>query len=141
MVKRGRRSPVDPAQSAPYLRVARALCKSAEDLAAIAQDSDTYGNAIAITAIHGCIAYADALCIRFGAFKSAEGDHLRAVDALQEAMGARLPVEIVRIVRRILAQKDAVSYQADFYTVLEARAVVRDLAQLADFAEERLSSG
>lgn len=138
-MKRGRRKPVDTAQSARYSRVARALHKTASDLTGIAEDSDRYGNAIAIVAIHAGIAYADALCIRFGAFKSSEGDHLRAVDALQDAMGARLSLDMVKVVRRILTQKDAVSYQADYYTVEDARAVVRDLDQFAKFAEEQLS--
>lgn len=51
-MKRSRRKSVDPAQSTRYRHVAAALLKSAQDLQEIGTFDDSYGNAIAIVAIH-----------------------------------------------------------------------------------------
>ena len=136
MVRRGRRKAVDATQAARYLRVARALRRSGEDLSALAEESDRYGNAIAIVAIHAAIAYADALSVAYGGFKSAEGDHERAVDALQDALGARVDAGQVKALLAILKRKDAVSYQGVYFTTAEAAALVERLRGFADWAEE-----
>ena len=130
---------MDPAHHIKYLRVARALASSASDLAGLSEPGDAYGNAMAIIAIHSCIAYVDSLCIRFAGFKSGDGDHLRAVDALKEALGERLDAKTTKCIRRILSAKDAASYQGDYYSVEDARKVVKDLEYLTGFAEEQLS--
>ena len=90
MVKRGRRKTVDRHQAVKYIQVARALGKTLADLDTIADNGDRYGNAMGIVAVHSAIAYADALSIAFGGFKSAEGDHERTVDALKTALGHRM---------------------------------------------------
>jgi hypothetical protein len=138
MVRRGRRPAVDPAASVKYQRVAAALMKSASDLTELAADGGRYGNAIGIVAIHAAIAYADALSIRFGAFKSAEGDHLRAVDALTEALGDRADATAIRHLRRVLAQKDQVSYQGAYFTVADAKRLTADAQEFAAWAEDLL---
>jgi hypothetical protein len=135
MSTRGRRRPVDPAQFQKYHRVGAAFRRSAEDWIALAEDGDAYGNAIGITAIHACIAYSDALCVRYGGFKSSEGEHLRAIDALREALGHRADEAALKPLRRVLAQKDQISYQGDYYTVGESREVVSDMSAFCDWAE------
>jgi|SRR5690606_603726 len=136
MVKRGRRKQVDPSAAVKYHRVARALRRSAVDLSDIAEDGDLYGNAIAIVAIHSAIAYADALCIAYAGFKSTEGEHRRAADALADALGTRADPQQVKTLREIIAEKDAVSYQGEYYTVADARTVVRRLEGFGNWAEE-----
>lgn len=136
MVKRGRRKQVDPSAAVKYHRVARALRRSAVDLSDIAEDGDLYGNAIAIVAIHSAIAYADALYIAYAGFKSTEGEHGRAADALADALGTRADPQQVKTLREIIAEKDAVSYQGEYYTVADARTVVRRLEGFGNWAEE-----
>jgi hypothetical protein len=138
MVRRGRRPSVDPAASAKYQRVAAALLKSASDLTELAAGEPSYGNAIAIVAIHAAIAYADALCIRFGGFKSAEGDHVRTVDSLKAALGDRADAAAIRRLQRVLSQKDQVSYQGAYYTVESATRLTKDAQEFAAWAEEVL---
>lgn len=138
MIRRGRRRALDPSMHGKYERVGGALLQSATDLAELAGEGDWYGNAIGLIAIHGCIAYADALCIRFGGFKSTEGDHLRGSDALTEALGDRLSASKRRLFQRIVSQKDQVSYQGDYYTVEDARVLLADVRMFAGWAEELL---
>jgi hypothetical protein len=135
MGRRFRRTAVDPRDATRYFRVARALRASAEDLASLAEDTDRYGNAIAIVAIHSAVAYADALSIAFGGFKSAEGAHERAVDALREALSHRADANHVARLGAILRQKDAASYQGTYYTVTDARALVEKLKTFGEWAE------
>lgn len=135
MVRRGRRKNLDPHQAIKYFRVARSLRTSALDLVKISDEGSSYGNAIAIVAIHSAIAYADALAIAYGGFKSTEGEHERAVDALQEALGARAVPGQIKALRGIIKEKDSVSYQGIYYTLGEARQLVERLNAFADWAE------
>ena len=134
-MKRARRKPVDPAQAVRYHRVAAALLRSALDLQDLAVTGDAYGNALAIVAIHAAIAYGNAMAIAFGGYKSTEGEHLQAVEALQDALGARTDERMLKLLRRIIQRKDLVSYQGTYYTVEDARLVVADLAVFAQWAE------
>ena len=106
----------------------------------LSEDGDEYGNAIGICAIHACIAYADAICIKHGGFKSSEGEHTRAADALREALGNRLDETALRAFRRALSQKDQISYQGDYYTVGEAHSVVTAMNTFCDWAHSILDS-
>ena len=82
MVRRKRTKTVDRALAMKYHGVGRGFLSAAADLSAVASDDDAYGNAIALLAIHGAIAMADALAIAYGERKSAEGDHGHAVGLL-----------------------------------------------------------
>jgi len=57
-----------------YRDVGRALRNSANDLASLSADGDEYGNATGICAIHACIAYSDALCIKLGGLALVESE-------------------------------------------------------------------
>ncbi len=74
MVTRGSRKEVDRGQAEKYRRVGAALLESARTLEELATESDSYGNAIAVVALHACIAYNDA----WKGVQSTEGDHTRA---------------------------------------------------------------
>ncbi|HUF51305.1 MAG TPA: hypothetical protein VMN60_10750 [Longimicrobiales bacterium] len=138
MNRGGRRKPVDPSSFLKYRDVGRALRNSANDLATLSEDGAEYGNATGICAIHACIAYSDAICIKLGGFKSSEGEHIRAADALREVLGNRLDEGALKAFRRALSQKDQISYQGDYYTVDEARRVVDDMNTFCDWAHAML---
>jgi len=135
MVKRGRRKPMAPESAAKYFVVARALRKSARDLEELADEGDSYGNALAIVSIHSAVAYVDALSITFGGIKSSGGDHLRAVDALKTALGNRMDPDALKELTAILREKDKVAYQGVFYSVASAKRLLRRLSAFADWAE------
>ncbi|MBW3554487.1 MAG: hypothetical protein KY466_13305 [Gemmatimonadetes bacterium] len=116
------------------MTVARALRKSAADIGVIAEDR--HGNAIAIIAIHAAIAYADALCIAYGGFKSTEGEHERAVDALKQALGNRIDSKQASRLLSIVKAKDTASYQGVYYRVAEAQQLVRKLEAFGEWAEK-----
>ena len=136
MVTRGSRKEVDQGQAEKYRRVGAALLESAQTLAELATESDSYGNAIAVVAVHACIAYNDALSIAWKGVKSTEGDHTRAVDTLVFALSHRAPPERVRQLRMVLGRKDQVSYQGSYYRVSEAMRLLEDAAGFCGWAEQ-----
>lgn len=135
MVTRGSRKQVDRAHAERYRRVGEALIGSAKLMAELASESDSFGNAIAVVAVHACIAYNDALCIAWKGFKSTDGDHTRAPDALIQALSHQAPAERVRQLRAVVDKKDQVSYQGTYYRIDEARRLMRDAAAFCDWAE------
>lgn len=71
-MKKAHRKAVDRAHAPKYYGVARAFLTSAQALADLGDESDTYGNAMAILAIHAAIGYADALAVAYGGTKSTD---------------------------------------------------------------------
>lgn len=134
MVNLGKTRQMDRSQASRYLRVARALHATADDLNQLAVEGDTYGNAMAIVAIHAAIAYADALSIAFRELKSVDGDHAMAVATLRHAIGHREDEAQIRRLESIIDQKSAVSYQGRYYMIADARAVVEKLDAFAQWA-------
>ncbi|HYR11287.1 MAG TPA: hypothetical protein VEQ60_26130 [Longimicrobium sp.] len=136
MVTRGSRKQVDRAQAEKYRRVGEALLNSAQALAELATDSDSYGNAIAVVAVHACIAYNDALSIAWKGVKSTDGDHTRAPDTLLFALTHQVPAERVRQLKAVVAKKDHVSYQGTYYRIDEATWLLETAAGFCAWAEE-----
>jgi hypothetical protein len=134
VVTLGKTRRTDRSQAAKYLRVARALHSTASDLRELADDRDTYGNAMAIVAIHAAIAYADALSIAFREIKSIDGNHSMAVAALRHALGRRAEPRQCRRLEHIIDQKNAVSYQGEYYTLEAAKLVVNEVDTFAEWA-------
>jgi hypothetical protein len=135
MVRRGSAKDVDPSQSEKYRRVGASLLASARALEAVAVPGDPYGNAIGVVAVHAAIAYNDALTIAYRGLKSTEGDHRKAADVLQRALGHRARAEEVDRLRSILTLKDRISYAGQFYTLDEARTLLRSAEAFAAWAE------
>lgn len=135
MVRSGSAKEVDRSQAERYRRVGASLLASAQALEAIAVEGDPYGNAVGVVAIHSAIAYNDALTIAFRGIKSTEGDHRKAADVLQRAMGSRAEPEQVARLRSILALKDRISYGGQYYTLDEARRLLRSAEAFAEWAE------
>ena len=98
-------------------------------------EGDPYGNAVGVVAIHSAIAYNDALTIAFRGIKSTEGDHRKAADVLQRAMGSRVETEQIARLRSILALKDRISYGGQYYMLDEARRLLRSAEAFAEWAE------
>jgi hypothetical protein len=135
MVKRGRARSIDPAQALRYRTVGESLLRSAGGMVELSDLDRYYGNAIAIVCIHAVIAYNDALTVAFGGVKSTEGDHARAADLLQSALGPRASPEMVKLARSLLTLKDRVSYQGQYYTGDEAVQLFRRADEFCAWAE------
>jgi len=135
MVRRGRRKTVARESAAKYFTVARALRSSAQDVADLANEDDSYGNALALIIIHSAIAYSDALSIAYGNVKSLEGDHLRTVDTLKTALGNRSDSDAIKKLTSILNEKDKVAYQGIYYSVENAKRLLKRFSAFADWAE------
>jgi hypothetical protein len=136
MTGRSRQKRVDRAEAAKYLRVGESLLRSAEALAEIAVEGDPYGNAIGVVATHAAIAYNDALTIAYRQVKSTEGDHRRAADVLQDALGPAAPPAKVALLRSVLGAKDRVSYSGTFYRLDEARRLLSDVQGFGRWAHD-----
>ena len=135
MVRRGRAKSVDPAQALRYRTVGESLLRSAGAMVELADLDRYYGNAIAIVCIHAVIAYNDALTVAFSGVKSTEGEHARAADLLQSALGPRASPDMVKLARSLLTLKDRVSYQGHYYTGEEAAQLVRRADEFCTWAE------
>lgn len=135
MVRSGSHKVVDRSQAEKYRRVGVSLLASARALESIAVAGDPYGNAIGVVAVHAAIAYNDALTIAFRGIKSTEGDHRKAADVLQQALGHRATVEHVNRLRSILSLKDRISYGGQYYTLQEAQQLLQHAEAFAEWAE------
>jgi hypothetical protein len=136
MVRRGQRQSTDRYQATKYRNVGAALLESADALQTIAVADARYANAIAVVAIHAAIAYNDALTIAYGEFKSTEGDHEKAPDALLQALGHRAPPERVEQFQAIVKKKDSASYRGEYYTVDEASRLLERVRTFCAWADE-----
>ncbi len=135
MARGGGRMSVDRSQAVRYRTVGSSLLRSAQALATVAESADPFGNALGIIGIHAAIAYSDALSIAYGGIRSAQGDHGRAVDVFREALGPSADPDIVRDLTAILAEKDQISYQGEYYTIEEARHLVQRVERFCAWAE------
>ncbi len=134
MVSLGKTRQMDRSKAVKYFGVARALHSTAGDLNQLATEGDTYGNAMAIVAIHAAIAYADALSIAFRELKSVDGGHSMAADTLRHAIGNRADEAQIKRLRMIIDQKSAASYQGEYYTLADAKDVAEQLDVFAKWA-------
>ncbi len=114
MVKRTTSKRIDKAQAPKYAETGRVFLESARALADLADESAHYGNAIALLSIHAVISYTDALTIAFGEKKST-GEHRRAADTLRAILGSKVDAKQIKNLNQVLLEKDAVSYQGNFY--------------------------
>ena len=126
---------VDRTQAPNYYAVARAFRTSAEALAELPGQGATYGNAIALLAIHAAISYADALAVAFGGRKSSD-DHTRSAELLQNVLKAQVPVEMVKILRVVIGAKDEVSYQGSYYPLDDGLRLLDKAGRFYSWADE-----
>lgn len=124
MVRRTTTRRVDRTLAPKYAETGRVFLASAKALSDVADEDAPYGNAIALLAIHATISYTDALSIAYGEKKSAD-EHTKAVETLRSILGSRLPEARVKQLRKVLLQKDTVSYQGSFYSLVEGTSLLQ----------------
>lgn len=127
---------VEPILSDGYRDVARSLLKTASDLYALGDRA--YGTAIGILCVHAAIAYSDAICIKLGGRKSTDRDHTRVADLLNELIGEKPNKKQITMLRKILAIKNEIEYGGEFYQIESAARTLRQIQQLAEWAESIL---
>jgi len=128
---------VERTQAAGYLGTGRTFLAAAEALAALAGEDESYGNAIALLAVHAAIGHVDALTIGFAEKKSVSGDHRDAARLLRAVLGNRLPDKQERALMSLLNSKDAVSYQGKHFPLDDAMGLLAKAAAFAAWADQR----
>jgi len=92
-------------------------------------------DAAMLNAIHAAISAVDAVTAALSGLRSADPDHQRAVDLLEEVASRSEEIKArVRQVRRLLARKNMVEYEARRATAREAREAVERARRIADWA-------
>ena len=125
-------------RASSYHAIGRALLETAKALDVIAEPK--YGNGLGIIAVHAAIAYTDALTVAYREVKSVDGDHARAVEVLEHALGQRVDDAQVRRLRRVLNAKSHVSYGGSYYSLDEGRDLLRDVSRYSTWAEAMLGA-
>jgi hypothetical protein len=139
MVKRTGTKRVDRSEAGKYAETGRVFLESAQALSTVADEGAPYGNAIALLGIHATISSADALSIAFGERKSVD-EHTKAVDVLRGVLGSRLPNDKAKMLRRILLEKDSVSYQGTYYTLEDGRLLLAAAEEFCGWARSTLET-
>ena len=111
MSRKNVRKDVDKIKSKDYMKVAESFAGGAE-----AAKSFEYWNAAGVLIVHSAIAYADAICIKYGGVKSQGEDHGQIVALLREILSANDDNKKAFIqLEKIIAHKTSVSYSGDVY--------------------------
>ena len=111
MARKNVRKEVDKTKSLYHLKVAESFAGGAE----VAKDFE-YWNAAGILIVHAAIAYADAMCIKYGGVKSQGEDHNQVVALLREILSVNDENKKAFIqLEKIIAHKTSVSYSGDVY--------------------------
>lgn len=111
MARKNVRKEVDKVKSTDYLKVAESFAGGAE----VARSFE-YWNAAGVLIVHSAIAYADAVCIKYGGVKSQGEDHNQVVTLLKELLSAGDDNKKAYIqLEKIIAHKTSVSYSGDVY--------------------------
>ena len=97
-------------------------------------DSGRYDAAL-LDAIHAAISGTDAATVALAGVRSADPDHQRAADLLEEVAGsAPEGRERVRQLRALLARKNTVEYESRKATAKDARDAVERAGRVVDWA-------
>jgi len=121
---------VSRAESAPYLAKAEQFVEEAR--AALDSSRD---DAAMLNAVHAAISALDAVTVALAGLRSADPDHQRAVDLLEEvASGSEEIKTRVRQTRQLLAKKNMVEYESRRATAKEARDAVERASRIVEWA-------
>jgi HEPN domain-containing protein len=94
-------------------------------------------DAALLNAIHAAISGTDAATVALAGVRSADPDHRRSADLLEEvASPAPEGRERVRQLRALLARKNAVEYEARKASVKDARDGVERAGRIVDWAKD-----
>ncbi len=90
-----------------------------------------------LNAVHAVISATDAVCVALAGRRSADPDHQRAADLLQEIGGkSRELTQNVRQLRMLLAKKNIVEYESRQASVREASDAVKRADRFVDWASQ-----
>jgi hypothetical protein len=118
------------------LYLAKAKQFSAE---ASAATTGSRSDAAMLNAVHAVISATDAVCVALAGQRSADPDHQRAADLLQEIGGKSKDVtNNVRQVRMLLAKKNVVEYESRQATSREASEAVKRAARFVQWASQTI---
>lgn len=132
MGKRGKTVTVSRAEAALYLGKAEQFLDEAKS----ARERSRH-DATMLNAIHATISAVDAVTAALSGRRSADPDHQRAVDLLEEVAGPSEEINArVRQVRMLLAKKNVVEYEARRANAKEAEEAVERAGRIIDWAGE-----
>ncbi len=115
-----------------YLAKAEQFVEQAQ----VARESSRHDAAM-LNSIHAAISAADAVAVALSGRRSADPDHQRAVDLLEEVGGRSESITIqVRQLRALLAKKNAVEYESRRATAKEAAEAVARAVRIVEWVGE-----
>lgn len=121
---------VSRAESALYLAKAEQFVEEARTALGASRH-----DAAMLNAIHAAISAADAVTAALAGLRSADPDHQRTVDLLEEVAGGSEEIKTrVRQTRQLLAKKNMVEYESRRATAKEARDAVERASRIVDWA-------
>lgn len=129
---RGKTAPAARTESRLFLAKAQQFLEEAE--AALEAGRN---DAVMLNAIHAAIGASDAVTTALTGLRSADPDHQRAADLLEEVAGASSELKTrVRQLRQLLARKNIVEYESRRATAREARDALSRAERFVDWAAE-----
>jgi HEPN domain-containing protein len=135
MVRRSKTASVSRGEAKLYLGKAEQFVQEARSALA----SSRYDAAM-LNAIHAAITAAGAATAALSGRRSADPDHQRAVDLLEEVAGQSKDIKArARQMRTLLARKNVVEYESRRATAKEATDSVDRAARLVDWSREILA--
>jgi hypothetical protein len=94
-------------------------------------------DAAMLNAVHAAIIATDAVCVALAGRRSADPDHQRAADLLQEIGGKSVDVtNSVKQVRMLLAKKNVVEYESRQASAKEASEAVNRAYRFVEWASQ-----
>jgi HEPN domain-containing protein len=121
---------VSRAESALYVAKAEQFVEEAHTALDASRD-----DAAMLNAIHAAISALDAVTVALAGLRSADPDHQRAVDLLEEvASGSEEIKTRVRQTRQLLAKKNMVEYESRRATAKEARDALERASRIVEWA-------
>lgn len=121
-------------RSEARIYLAKAKQFSAEATAAM---KGSRNDAAMLNAVHAAISATDAVCVALAGRRSADPDHRRAADLLQEIGGkSRDITNSVKQVRMLLAKKNVVEYESRQTSSREASEAVKRASRFVHWASQ-----
>lgn len=121
-------------RSEARLYLAKATQFSVEATAAM---KGSRNDAAMLNAVHSTISATDAVCVALAGRRSADPDHQRAADLLQEIGGkSREVINSVKQVRMLLAKKNIVEYESRQASSREASEAVKRATRFVNWASQ-----
>lgn len=123
-------------RSEARLYLAKAEQFSVEATAAM---NGSRNDAAMLNAVHAAIRATDAVCVALAGRRSADPDHQRAADLLQEVGGrSRDVTNSVKQLRMLLAKRNVVEYESRRASLREASEAVKRAARFVEWASQTI---